>query len=91
LESATYSVPDAETGERLVLAIRSETSKSVSYEAVSEFLLKVGLARWKLPEQIVIWEEPLPRTASGKILRDRLATDGAAKHTFFAPRLQQKS
>ena len=90
-ESATYSVPDAETGERLVLAIRAETSESVSYEAVSEFLLKVGLARWKLPEQIVIWEEPLPRTGSGKILRDRLATDGVAKHTIFAPRLQQET
>jgi acyl-CoA synthetase (AMP-forming)/AMP-acid ligase II len=91
LESATYSVPDAETGERLVLAIRTESSKSVSYEVVSEFLLTVGLARWKLPEQIVIWEEPLPRTASGKILRDRLATDGAAKATIYAPRLQQKT
>jgi len=91
LESATYSVPDAETGERLVLAIRPEANSSVSYEDVAEFLLEVGLARWKLPEQIVIWEDPLPRTASGKILRDRLATDGEAKPTLFALRLQQKT
>lgn len=91
LESATYSVPDAETGERLVLAIRAESKDAISYDAVSEFLLEGGLARWKLPEQIVMWEEPLPRTASGKILRDRLATDGAGKITFFAPRLQQKT
>jgi acyl-CoA synthetase (AMP-forming)/AMP-acid ligase II len=91
LESATYSVPDAETGERLVLAIRTESNESVSYEVISAFLLQVGLARWKLPEQIVIWEEPLPRTASGKILRDRLAADGDAKPTLYAPRLQPKT
>jgi acyl-CoA synthetase (AMP-forming)/AMP-acid ligase II len=91
LESATYSVPDAETGERLVVAIRAGTGDRVSFEAVSEFLLDVGLARWKLPEQIVLWDEPLPRTASGKILRDRLASDGEAKPTILAPRLLRKS
>jgi acyl-CoA synthetase (AMP-forming)/AMP-acid ligase II len=91
LEAATYSVPDAETGERLVLAIRGEPRADISYEAVAEFLLEAGLARWKLPEQIVIWEEPLPRTATGKILRDRLATEEEGRPTIFGPRLQEKN
>jgi acyl-CoA synthetase (AMP-forming)/AMP-acid ligase II len=88
LESATYPLPDLETGERLVLAVRTESPDEVTYEAVRAFLLEGGLARGKLPEQIVTWDEPLPRTASGKILRDRLATEGRMKQNLFAPRLR---
>jgi acyl-CoA synthetase (AMP-forming)/AMP-acid ligase II len=88
MESAAYAVPDSETGERLVLAVRTDTPSDVTYGSVSAFLLEVGLARWKLPEQIVTWDEPLPRTASGKILRDRLAAEGRTKRNLFAPRLR---
>jgi acyl-CoA synthetase (AMP-forming)/AMP-acid ligase II len=88
IECAAYGVADTETGERLVLAVRPVTPHGVTYEAVSQFLLDGGLARWKLPEQIVTWEEPLPRTASGKIIRTRLATEGSAMPTQFAPRLR---
>jgi hypothetical protein len=37
----------------------------------------------------VIWDGPLPRTASGKVLRDRLAVDGVEKPTLLAPRLRR--
>jgi acyl-CoA synthetase (AMP-forming)/AMP-acid ligase II len=88
VEAATYSLPDRETGERLVIAVRTRTPDDVTYEAVCAFLLEGGLARWKLPEQIVTWEEPLPRTATGKVRRDQLASEGARKPNVFAPRLR---
>ena len=81
-----YPRADSGTGERLVPAIRFADGDTVTYEAVTGFLLGTGPARWKLPAQIVIWDEPLPRTASGKILRDRLASDGDEE--LFAPRLR---
>ncbi|MGO8862233.1 MAG: class I adenylate-forming enzyme family protein [Acidimicrobiales bacterium] len=88
IECAAYGVADSETGERLVLAVRAAPPHGVTYESVSRFLLDGGLARWKLPEQVVTWEEPLPRTASGKIIRNRLASDGSSLPTEFALRLR---
>jgi len=88
IEWAAYGVADGETGERLVLAVRAAPPHGVTYESVSQFLLDGGLARWKLPEQIVTWNEPLPRTASGKIIRNRLAIDGSSMPGQFAPRLR---
>jgi acyl-CoA synthetase (AMP-forming)/AMP-acid ligase II len=88
LECAAYGVADEETGERLVLAVRAATPDGVTYKSVSQFLLDGGLARWKLPEQIVTWDEPLPRTASGKIIRNRLAIEGSSMPGQFAPRLR---
>jgi acyl-CoA synthetase (AMP-forming)/AMP-acid ligase II len=88
IEWAAYGVADGETGERLVLAVRAARPHGVTYESVSQFLLDGGLARWKLPEQIVTWNEPLPRTASGKIIRNRLAIDGSSMPGQFAPRLR---
>jgi acyl-coenzyme A synthetase/AMP-(fatty) acid ligase len=39
------------------------------------------MARRKLPEELVIWDEPLPRTASGKVVRARLATESSTKRS----------
>lgn len=86
-EVAAYAVPDEETGERLALALRVHDPDSVEFEQVIDQLLGAGLARWKLPEQIVVWESPLPRTASGKIQRRLVAEDAGPRRTLLAPRL----
>jgi acyl-CoA synthetase (AMP-forming)/AMP-acid ligase II len=87
-ECATFALPDHATGERLALAIR--TTEDITYEAVIERLTAAGLAKWKLPEQIVFWDTDLPRTASGKIIRQQLV-DGSANHRcLYAPRFDAR-
>jgi acyl-CoA synthetase (AMP-forming)/AMP-acid ligase II len=88
IEWATFGVPDAETGERLVLAVRATEADAVDYEIVKTFLVANGVARGKLPEQVDVWTEPLPRTPSGKIQRNRLPSSGGNVRTTVAPRLQ---
>lgn len=87
VEAACYGVPDDETGERVVLAVRAVEGADLSYEAVTAALLDAGLAKGKLPEEIVYWSEPLPRNASGKIVRSELASRGAPRQRDVAPRL----
>jgi acyl-CoA synthetase (AMP-forming)/AMP-acid ligase II len=88
IEWAAFGIPDAATGERLVLALRSHEPESVTYESIRDFLLDRGLARGKLPEQIDVWTTPLPRTASGKLRRDELAKASGARHVHLAPHLK---
>jgi acyl-CoA synthetase (AMP-forming)/AMP-acid ligase II len=88
-EAAAYGLPDDETGERLVLAVRVRDPQAVTFDDLMGQLRAGGLATWKWPEQVVVWEEPLPRTESGKIQRPAVASDDAARRTLFAPRLRQ--
>jgi acyl-CoA synthetase (AMP-forming)/AMP-acid ligase II len=87
-ECAAFAVPDHATGERLALAIR--TTEDITYEAVVEQLTAAGLAKWKLPEQIVVWDADLPRTATGKIIRQKLADGSASHRCLYAPRIQAR-
>ena len=87
VECACFGLPDEATGERLAVAIRAEAGREIALEAVTLHLQSSGLAVRKLPEQLVIWQEPLPRTASGKIIRNRLAMESAGKPSLFAARL----
>jgi acyl-CoA synthetase (AMP-forming)/AMP-acid ligase II len=85
-EVAAYAVEDAETGERVALAVRID-GEHPTYDNVVESLLDYGLARGKLPEEIVFWDEPLPRNATGKIMRAQLRARAGAKPRALAPRL----
>jgi len=86
-EAACYGVPDRQAGERLVLAIRCDGPQA-SFEAITGQLRSAGLATWKLPEQIVFWDEPLPRTASGKVQRRAVAVGAAGRPCGQAARLR---
>jgi acyl-CoA synthetase (AMP-forming)/AMP-acid ligase II len=88
VESACFGLPDAETGERLAVAVRPEAGASPSLGAVLAHLRAAGTAARKLPEQLVVWDEPLPRTASGKIVRARLVRESSAKVSDLAERLR---
>ena len=48
-----------------------------------------GVAVRKLPEQLVVWDEPLPRTASGKVVWAQLVMRSPAKHNELAARLRE--
>ena len=85
-EAVAYGVPDPETGERLVLALYAQPGTTVTFEAVTQWLLDAGLAKWKLPEELVVWDAPLPRTTSGKVQRRMLDAGGATR--LPGPRVQ---
>ena len=76
VQCAGYGVPDDATGEHLALALRAEPGRSIVLSDVVDHLTAQGLPTWKLPEELVIWDEPLPETATGKIVRAALV-DGA--------------
>lgn len=86
-ELACFGLPDAETGERLAVAIRAAPNSEPTLDAVVAHLRAAGVAARKLPEQVFLWNEPLPRTSSGKIVRSRLAMDCHAKPSSAAERI----
>jgi acyl-CoA synthetase (AMP-forming)/AMP-acid ligase II len=86
-EYACFAVPDPDTGERLALAVRPVAGATVTLDDVVAYLVRAGTARRKLPEQLVTWDEPLPRTPSGKVVRSRLAMDAPAKPSELVERL----
>jgi acyl-CoA synthetase (AMP-forming)/AMP-acid ligase II len=83
-EVACFGVADADTGERLCVAVRAREGARITLADVSAHLDRAGVARRKFPEQLVVWDEPLPRTESGKIVRARLATGSAGRPTESA-------
>ncbi len=91
VESASFALPDPETGERLAVAVRPEAGVTLSLDDIIAHLRAAGTARRKLPEQLVVWDGPLPRTASGKIVRSRLVREGSAKPSDFAARLRPEA
>jgi acyl-coenzyme A synthetase/AMP-(fatty) acid ligase len=80
-------MPDAETGERLAVAVHLAAGASLTLPDLVACLLATGVSPRKLPEQLARWDGPLPRTASGKIIRSRLAMECPAKDCDLAARL----
>jgi acyl-CoA synthetase (AMP-forming)/AMP-acid ligase II len=78
VQCAGYGVADDATGEHLAIAVRTDPGANVTIGEVVEQLQARGLATWKLPEELVLWDEPLPETTTGKIVRAALG-DGAAQ------------
>jgi long-chain acyl-CoA synthetase len=65
-EAAVYGVPDERMGEEVGATVHG--SLGLRADALREFLA-LHLARFEIPRHIVIAEQPLPRTPSGKILK----------------------
>lgn len=72
-DSGAYTVPDPDTGERVALALYPDSGSPTDFAGIIDRLAATGLATWKLPEEIVLWDRPLPRTETGKVIRNRLA------------------
>jgi acyl-CoA synthetase (AMP-forming)/AMP-acid ligase II len=88
-DAFAFAMPDDETGERVAVAILSEEAGSIDFESIVNGLLTAGLPKWKLPEQIVLWQGPFPRTESGKVQRRILGERVHAYQSLFAPRLRR--
>ncbi len=68
-EASVYAVPDERLGEEVGTTLYTE--QPLSEEELREFLTE-RLAKFKIPTYVWQQQEPLPRTASGKILKREL-------------------
>ena len=82
-----YGVDDPTTGERLAMAVRVREGTTLEFDAMVDGLVAAGLAKWKIPEELVVWDEPLPETPSGKVKRNELEELGVGRPRTLASRL----
>ena len=71
-QCAGYGVADDTTGERLAMAVRLRAGTELPFDAMVDGLVAAGAAKWKIPEELVVWDELFPETASGKVQRTLL-------------------
>ena len=81
---ALIGVPDDRLGERGCAVVVCRPGASLDREEMTRFLVERGIARFKLPEFLVL-RESLPTTPSGKIQKFKLRQElkdlnGAAPH-----------
>jgi acyl-CoA synthetase (AMP-forming)/AMP-acid ligase II len=86
-ECAAYSVGDATTGERLAVALVLDAGVGLSVADVADALMAAGLPKYKLPEELVFWDEPLPVNANGKVARNTLHAGSQGRPRVLADRL----
>ena len=74
---AVIGLPDPRLGELGCAVVVCHPGKTLDFAAMTQFLISRGVARFKLPEYLVL-REALPATPSGKIqkfkLREELKT-----------------
>ncbi|HEU5307363.1 MAG TPA: AMP-binding protein [Acidimicrobiia bacterium] len=88
LQGAGYGVADDATAERLAMAVRLAPGATLGFDAMVDALVAAGAAKWKIPEELVLWDEPFPETASGKVQRSLLEAGGAERPRTVAARLR---
>jgi acyl-CoA synthetase (AMP-forming)/AMP-acid ligase II len=86
-ECAAYSVADDTTGERLAMAVVLEQGAEISLAEVAHALVAQGLPKYKLPEELVLWDESLPVNANGKVDRTKVAARSVGRRRLLADRL----
>lgn len=74
-EASVYAVPDERLGEEVGATVYA--AKPIDEEEVRAFLA-THLARFQIPRYLLPRTEPLPRTASGKILKRELQQEAIA-------------
>lgn len=70
-EGAVVGTPDTILGERVCAVIVPRTGKSLSVEALQDYLKSRGVAVYKWPERVVV-TDALPRNPMGKVARAEL-------------------
>jgi fatty-acyl-CoA synthase len=71
VEAAVVGVPDAEFGQRLCAFVVLHQESTVDESELKAYV-RANLARFKVPRDVVFLDE-LPRNATGKLLRNKLA------------------
>lgn len=77
-EAGAFAVPHEKLGEELGLAVFFKEGMSASVEELKLFA-KERMAHFKVPAHYWIRDEPLPRNAANKVLKNQLKADFSAK------------
>lgn len=70
-EIAIVGVPDSKTGERACAVIVAKASGAPDVDSLRNYLKELGVASFKIPEQVVIWDS-LPKNDAGKVLKHQI-------------------
>ena len=70
-EIAVVGVPDERTGERACAVIVASDQPAPDLADLGELLMSRGVAKFKVPEQVEIWDA-LPKNDAGKVLKHRI-------------------
>ena len=70
-EVAVVGIPDPRTGERAVAVIVPRDESRPDVESLLGFLESRGVAKFKAPEQVALWES-LPKNEAGKVLKSQI-------------------
>jgi long-chain acyl-CoA synthetase len=70
-EAIVFAIPDAKRGHVIGAAVVVKEGETIVEKDLLAFL-RTNLARFKLPQRVVV-RQSLPRTSSGKIIRDAAA------------------
>lgn len=73
LEAAVLAVPDERTGEAVAAIVSVREGARLDAEAVRGHVA-AHLAGYKVPSRVRVTEQPLPRNAAGKLLKNQLRT-----------------
>ena len=87
-DAAAFGRPDRDTGEHLALAVRPAEGVSLDLEMLVDALLERGITKRHLPEELIIWDEPFPKTVTEKLNRAALAEQSTSRSRQFASRLE---
>ncbi|MFI5718337.1 class I adenylate-forming enzyme family protein [Nocardia sp. NPDC051750] len=71
-ESAVLGIPDDELGQRVAAVVVVEDPATLAADELRAFTAD-RLAYYKVPERWIVTAEPLPRNATGKVLRRELS------------------
>jgi len=78
-ECACFGLPHERLGEELAVAVYPKPGRTLDPEDLRRHVA-ASLAAFKVPSRVFVFEEPLPRNASGKLLRralrDRVLASG---------------
>lgn len=72
--AAAVAMPDPELGERICLYVVPEPGATVTLDQVRSTMERFGMARFKLPERLILVDD-LPRTSVGKLDKRALRAD----------------
>jgi len=70
-EIAIVGLPDERTGERACAVLVVADGPGPDVEALREALQAHGVAKFKIPEQVVVWDA-LPKNDAGKVLKHQI-------------------
>ncbi|OBA86586.1 cyclohexanecarboxylate-CoA ligase [Mycobacteriaceae bacterium 1482268.1] len=74
VEISIVGLPDARTGERACAVIVPKASPGPDVDSLRGFLADYGIAKFKVPEQVVIWEK-LPKNDAGKVVKHQIRAE----------------